>query len=214
MITQRRLSLLWMPSFIGPMNLPLVHLSSSSLQLRMSSLAMALCLLQIMLSGTWKDLMKTWQSRLSSCVSNRVGKSRIGTLVRFPNSLRSTSSWGDEAKINEQIAVYARAHTMRGALDSDDMNTIPYSVPTMAVGSPTMQALTEQMAAMTLLVKSSLSGSKSASALSLTPYSCSVHSYGTGPLFWSLHLVRFGWGFSSFWLHAVHRCLENRKYQD
>jgi len=73
----------------------------------------------------------------------------------------------DEAKTGERFAVYERDHTMRGALGSDDAKAIPQSASTTAVGSPTpvpmdpaIRALTEQMEALTLLVKSSLSGIK------------------------------------------------------
>ena len=81
----------------------------------------------------------------------------------------------DEAKTNERFAVYARDHTMRANRDVDDVKASPSSASTTAVGSPTpvpmdpaIQALTEQMAALTLLVKSSLSSGNLATSAPTT----------------------------------------------
>ena len=65
----------------------------------------------------------------------------------------------DEAKTNERFAVYARDHTLQVNPDIDDVKTILHSASTTGVGSPmpaamdsAIQTLTEQMAALTLLL--------------------------------------------------------------
>jgi len=69
----------------------------------------------------------------------------------------------DEAKTDNRLAVYTRDYMMPANPDGDDAKMI-HSASTTAVGSltpmpmdPAIQALTEQMAALTVLVKSSLS---------------------------------------------------------